>query len=153
MIHNITILCPIISIFIKNCYNIPARLFIIGGKELLSREGTTQGDPTAMAAYAIGITPLLKILLSYVQDNNQSTKEVAFADDFTVSGKIIEIKLYWDQIRSISPKFGYFLKAEKSFLLVKQQYKSNAQKIFKDSNVKITITGQRHLGAVIGSID
>ena len=153
MIHNITILCPIISIFIKNCYNIPARLFIIGGKELLSREGTTQGDPTAMAAYAIGITPLLKFLLSYIQDNNQSTKEVAFADDFTVSGKIEEIKLYWDQIRSIGPKFGYFPKAEKSFLLVKQQYQSNAQKIFKDSNVKITVTGQRHLGAVIGSID
>ena len=42
MIHNITILCPIISIFIKNCYNIPARLFIIGGKELLSRKATTK---------------------------------------------------------------------------------------------------------------
>ena len=95
MIHNISILCPIISSFIKNCYNIPTRLFIIGGKELLSREGTPQGDPTAMAAYAIEMTPLLMFLLEYITSNNNATKHVAFADDFTVAGKIQEIKDYW----------------------------------------------------------
>ena len=153
MIHNISILCPIISTFIKNCYNIPARLFIIGGKELLSREGTTQGDPTAMAAYAIGMTPLLMFLFEYITSNNNTTKHVAFADDFTVAGKIHEIKDYWDSICNIGPKYGYFPKPEKSYLIVKDDHLLKVNDIFKHSNVKITSTGQRYLGAVIGSLN
>ena len=54
LLHNIEYLCP----FLYNCYAISARLFIIGGKELRSREGTTQGKPTAMAAYTLNVTPL-----------------------------------------------------------------------------------------------
>ena len=56
MLHNISILCPIIATFVNNCYTVPARMFVIGGKEMISNQGTTQGDPTAMAAYAIGDT-------------------------------------------------------------------------------------------------
>ena len=59
MLHNISVICPIISTYISNCYNTPACLLIVGGKEILSKEGTTQGDPTAMTAYALGITPLI----------------------------------------------------------------------------------------------
>ena len=47
-LHNIRILCPIISVFAINTYRIPARLFITGGKEILSAEGTTQGDTLSM---------------------------------------------------------------------------------------------------------
>ena len=57
--HNIKYLCPAIATLLYNCYAISARLFIIGGKELRSREGTTQGGPIAMAAYALGLTSLL----------------------------------------------------------------------------------------------
>ena len=34
MLHNISVLCPIISIYITNCYSSPARLFITGGGEI-----------------------------------------------------------------------------------------------------------------------
>ena len=31
ILHNISVICLIISTYISNCYNSPARLFIIGG--------------------------------------------------------------------------------------------------------------------------
>ena len=39
-------ICPVIAIYIFSCYICPARLSIIGGGELLSKEGTTQADST-----------------------------------------------------------------------------------------------------------
>ena len=42
-------LCPAISKDLSNCCVIPARLFIISGRELRSQEGTTQGDSIAIA--------------------------------------------------------------------------------------------------------
>ena len=37
----------------------PARLFIIGGKEIKSAEETTQGDPIAMGLNAVSLQPLI----------------------------------------------------------------------------------------------
>ena len=54
-LHNTRVLCPISTTvtYAINTYRRPARLFIIGGQELKSAEGTTQGDPLAMSMYAI----------------------------------------------------------------------------------------------------
>ena len=41
---------------------VPLRSFIIGGSEVLSKEGTTQGDHLTMPVYTIGIIPLLPTL-------------------------------------------------------------------------------------------
>ena len=57
MLHIIT--CPLIAAFIVNCYMELAGLFVEGNHEIKSREGTTQGDPKAMGAYALGVTPLI----------------------------------------------------------------------------------------------
>ena len=91
MLHNLKFICPVIAIYISNCDMCPARKFIIGGGELLSKEGTTQGDPTSMGAYAFGILPLFQFLLDFISVNELSVKEVAFADDFTVAGKLSNI--------------------------------------------------------------
>ena len=61
-LHNIRILCPIIAIYAINTYRQPARLFVIGGKEIVSAEGTTQGDRLAMGPYALSIQPLITSL-------------------------------------------------------------------------------------------
>ena len=59
-LHNINIVCPSITTFVHNCYSRPSRLFAIGGVEISSSEGTTQGDPVAMAVYAIGVQVVCK---------------------------------------------------------------------------------------------
>ena len=60
--QNVSVIWPEIAVFVKNCYALPSRLFIIQGKELKSCEGTTQGDPSAMVIYVIAIIPLLLML-------------------------------------------------------------------------------------------
>ena len=53
-LQNIHHLCPSLATVITNTYREDIQLFI-DGETLLSRDGTTQGDPLAMAIYAIGI--------------------------------------------------------------------------------------------------
>ena len=59
MLKNIERICPISYIYAYNCYAPHARLFVVGGKEIRSMEGTSQGDPPSMAFYAIGLLPLI----------------------------------------------------------------------------------------------
>lgn len=51
--------------FVNNCYATDSRLFVAGGGEIKSREGTTQGDPVAMATYAIATIPMLLMLVEF----------------------------------------------------------------------------------------
>ena len=44
MLHNLKFICPIIATYTINCYATPSRLFIDGGGEIRSSEGTTQGS-------------------------------------------------------------------------------------------------------------
>lgn len=53
------------------------RLFILGEGEIKSTEGTSQGDPLAMAMYALAITPLINKLIQMKPD----VKQVWFVDD------------------------------------------------------------------------
>ena len=57
MLHNLKFICPIIVTYIINCYATLSSLFIVGEGDILPSEGTTQGDPTAMGAYALDILP------------------------------------------------------------------------------------------------
>ena len=146
MINNIQILCPEFATFITNCYIRPSRLFVTGGKELSSKEGTTQGDPVAMSMYTMGILPLLQLYMA-----KENTKRIAFADDFTGIGKLNQLKDWWDIVCLHGPNLGYFPKASKSWLIVKVQHYESAIKLFEGSEVKITTEGNRHLGAIIGT--
>ena len=98
-----------------------------------------------------GILSLIHFLLQFISINHLSAKEVAFADDFTVTGKLTSIKDYWGKLTVLCPKYGYFPKGSKSYLIVKEHKLGEARNVFNDSNVYITIGGKRHLGAVIGS--
>ena len=71
-LHNMNILCPEFSTYVTNCYQTPANLFIDGGRVIQSLEGTTQGDPVAMAMYAIGIIPLLHLPIGPLHHKKKS---------------------------------------------------------------------------------
>ena len=92
MLNNISVVCPTISTYVSNCHQSAAHLFVIGGKEILSKEGATQDDPTSMGTYALGVTPLLHFLYEFILINEHRSKEVAFVNDLTVAGNIKEIK-------------------------------------------------------------
>ena len=61
--HNIGIICPHIERCVRNCYNLPYRLFITGGGEIQYNKGTAQGDSNTMAIYAIAIIPLIPTIV------------------------------------------------------------------------------------------
>ena len=61
------------------------------------------------------------------------------------------IKEYWSQVTSVRPKYGYFAKASKSYLKVKEDQLPNATMLFDNSNVNFKVEVKRLLGAIVGS--
>jgi len=159
-LHNVKVVCPEIATFVTNCYSSPARLFVIGGFELLSQEGfellsqegTTQGDPIAMAVYAVATIPLLLMVINATSESyEKQTKAEAYADDFSAAGKINGIKCWWNNLCRLGPMFGYYPEAKKCWLIVKPSHLQKAEEKFCDSDINITTEGKRHLGASLGS--
>ena len=153
-ILNIKQNCPSFHRYLANTYQLPARL-IINDKnghsdDILSEEGSTQGDVPAMAMYALGTKPLLDKLMSTV--DQQKCKQVWYADDSGSGGKITEMRKWWEELTSTGPKYGYVPKPSKTIMIVKnQELKEQAQAVFCNTGITIEVEGERHLGAAIGS--
>ena len=54
---------------------------------------------TVMAAYALRVIHLVHFLHEYVSMKNHRCKEVAFAGDFIIAGKIEGIYSYWEMLQ------------------------------------------------------
>ena len=87
-LNNIRVLCPLIATYVINICRASARLFEVGGGELQSAKGTTQGHPLAMLMYAISLQPLI----SLIHNNYSTAKQCWFADDVTGSESVEEAK-------------------------------------------------------------
>ena len=140
--------------YVENTYKDPTHLYIATrsrrqNDNIQAEEGTTQGDPIAMAMYALGLTALL----NEIKYETTEIKHVAYADDLTGAGKIDKLKAWWDLIEIHGPEVGYQPNARKSFLIVKPEYYERAVHLFSDSDVVIAPEGQRHLGVAIGTAD
>ena len=149
MLNNIRYLCPELATYVINCYKVPARLFVAGGIEISSSEGTTQGDPPAMPSYGVGILPLLMLIKPDLQP--ELMKQVAFADDLAGGSKLEKLKEWWDKITQYGPAFGYYPKPSKSWLIVKEEHLTRAREIFQGTGINITTDGQKYLGGFIGT--
>ena len=147
-LHNIRVLCPSIATYAINTYREPARLFIVGGQELRSSEGTTQGDPLAMSLYAISLQPLTTRL-----QVKSAASQCWYADDATGCGPLGDVKTWWDELMVSGPPLGYFPNPQKCWLIVKPEKERPAKEIFSETTINITTEGRKHLGAALGSRD
>ena len=129
---------------LTNIYRMASNLFI-DGTSLLSREGTTQGDPLAMPMYAISLIPVIQHLRGMA-------KQVWYADDAAAGGRICQLKNWWDKLCSVGRPFGYNVNATKSWLVVKEGSLQSAWRVFAGTGVQITSVGCPYLGAALGSI-
>ena len=82
-----SIIYPVISSYVFSCYTLPSRLLLLGGYKVNLVDGTTQGDPIAMAIYAIAVITLLLMVLETVSNfSNNNVKMAVYADDFIAGG-------------------------------------------------------------------
>ena len=100
---------------------------MVGGLEIKSLEGTTQGDPSSMPVYAVGIIPLMLEAAEPTDDRKEKARQSAYADDLAGAGTVSELKKWWDIIVEYGPYIGYYAKAEKSWLIVKPEYEEEAK--------------------------
>jgi hypothetical protein len=147
-LHNIRFICPLISITLINCYRTAARLFVQGGLELSSSEGTTQGDPLAMAMYGLGLMPLVDLLR---EEKTKSRVQAWYADDGQALGKLQSLFTWLNLVKKFGPRYGYYLKAKKTYLIVKPQFLEKAKSLFQKTGIKVVGDGHRDLGSIIGS--
>ena len=108
-----------------------------------------QRDPSAMAFYAGGANHLINSLAQSM--DKEKCKQAWYADDSSATGKLAEVKKWWDVLNDHGPKYGYFSKASKSVLIQKDKtLLQEARLLFAGSKITITCEGERHLGALIG---
>ena len=146
-LHNVSVLCPPLKQILVNTYRAPVRMIIAGSGEISSTEGTTQGDPLAMAMYALATLPIIHQL----RHSFPTVQQVWYADDATSSGSCSDLRAWWDQLQKLGPIFDYHPNSSKTYLVVKEEHEEKAKALFADTNVHITIHGKRHLGAALGS--
>ena len=117
------------AIYIRNCYCVPSCLFVLGGIEILSSVGTTQGDPGTM--------------------DTSRVRHVAFADDLGAGAQLMHLRNWWNNVVTFGPLLGYHPNASKSWLVVTPI--EEERQIFEDTNIKVTTESKSHLGGYIGS--
>ena len=49
--------------------------------------------------------------------------------------------MMWDIIKDLGPEYGYYQRADKTWIIVKPQHLEEAQTIFQGTDIKITVEG------------
>ena len=146
-LHNLKITCPEFFKYVLNTYRQPSDLFVSNSADaILSQEGTTQGDTSAMGMYAAGLMPLIEKLKMHVCDH---LRQIFYADDAAAAGKLENIKNWWQLLQNIGPMYGYHPKPSKTWLIVKPDMYDTAKALFP--NINVTKKGHRYLGSYIGA--
>ena len=140
----VNILCssPSIAPALINTYRTQPKLSSIQHHTVLSEEGTTQGDPMAMAMYALAISPLVKKCAGV-------STQVWYADDSSAGGTVDGLRSWWERLAENGPVYGYFPEVSKSSVIVKGRYEEKAHDVLSGSGLAITTEGSTHLGIAL----
>ena len=80
-LHHTRVFCPVLSTFLDNLYGAHRDLYAEGFL-LSGEEGGTQGCPSSMGMYCLGIAPLINMV------SQPDLYQVWFADDGNSAGKL-----------------------------------------------------------------
>ena len=101
----------------------------------------------AMAMFALATVPLIHAVAT------SGSIQAWFADDAASGGRLASLRLWWDALSTIGPQYGYYPNATKTYLLVKPNQLTDAQRIFSSTGVQVTSEGRRYLGGAFGSAE
>ena len=104
-----------------------------------------------MVAFTLRVTPLIQHILEITSSNKFYSKQMAYTNNFTVVSSIKYNKCPWEHLNLFAGFFGYYLKASKSYLIVKSQYLETVNVVFRNTKVNLTSEGMQHFGTVIGN--
>ena len=116
---NIQELCPPFSVPLINTYQQLVKNFV-DGVCIFSTEGTTQGNPMGMPMYALGVLLLIHKL------DNHAASQIWYADDAYASGSLQNLRQWWNDLLSLGPDYGYFIKVSKCWLFLKDNDTTDA---------------------------
>ena len=115
---------------------------------MMSKEGTTQGDPLAMPWYSVSTGPII----SSLRIAFPSVSQVWLADDASAAGNLGDLYDWFKKLEDIGKGYGYLVNGQKSWLIVKNEQSAERARILFGETVNVTTEGKRHLGAVLGSL-
>ena len=118
-------------------------MILLDSKDIMSVEGTTQGDNLAMSFYALGIAPMPTIL----RITSPNVSQVSLADDVTGAGTLEKLKTWWDNVITQGTKFGYYVNQSKSWL-IKQRKISNMQKHYSEIQTSTSLQKEKGILAL-----
>ena len=101
-----------------------------------------------MPSYGIGILPFLAIIKTGADVT--TLKQMAYADDIGGGARLNVLRHWWGNIEEHGPSFGYYPKASKSWLVVKEGKYEEALREFSDTGINITTDGRKYLGGFVG---
>ena len=85
--------------------------------------------------YILAVVPLIKNLYAVLPDT-------WFGDDATAVGFLSSLFHWWQHLSSVGLDFGYFPNASKTVLILKPEHFVDAESIFADTNIQVTVQGQ-----------
>ena len=117
----------------------------------MSQEGTTQGDLRTVAMYTIAMYTIATMPLIKQLKVSTEVEQVWYKDDSAGGGKVAKLHKWWNTILEMGPDYGYSTNSSKTWLLVKEDAYEEAMQVFSDTNIRITLSGQKCLGTTIGN--
>ena len=72
-------------------------------------------------------------------------KQTWYADDAAATGKMDDLRTWWEEISTMGQYYGYFVNASKTWLVIKEGLDDKARSAFGDTNVQITSEGRPYL--------